>query len=35
MKPTFKIFKNKEKEQHLKEIDSTVVALETVYSKLK
>ena len=32
MKPTFKIFKNKEKEQLLKEIDSTVVALVTVYS---
>lgn len=35
MKPTFKIFKNNEKEQLLKEIDSTVVALETVYSKFE
>lgn len=35
MNPLFKICKNKEKEQLLKEINSTVTELETVYSKFE
>ena len=35
MNSAYKLFKNREKEQLLKEIDSTVVALESVYSKFE
>ena len=35
MNSKYKLFKNREKEQLLKEIDSTVVALESVYSKFE
>lgn len=35
MNSKYKLFKNREKEQLLKEIDSTVIALESVYSKFE
>lgn len=35
MNSAYKLFRNKEKEQLLKEINSTVVALESVYSKFE
>ena len=35
MNSAYKLFRSKEKEQLLKEINSTVVALESVYSKFE